>query len=250
MGNATKGDSLVQELIAMASPWLVAFDVDGTLAPIVTDAAKATVPESTQRMLIELSGHPEVHVAFLTGRDAPALARMLPIHDVWRAVDHGLVLLAPDERETPAISAQQTKALAEFAEFVDGLGIRTERKERSVGAHVRGLDDGEARLLEAEREAKARGLHVRRGRALIEASFADADKGAALEHIAEKTGAQTIFFAGDDITDLGAIRVAAKSGIGVFVESDEGPEVPAGARSVFGPEGVAGILAELQWRLR
>lgn len=242
--------SIVKDLLALPSPWLLGFDVDGTLAPIVEDAAKAMVPESTRRRLVELAGHPDVRVAFLTGRDAPALARMLPIHDVWRAVDHGLVLLAPGELETPALSPSEVKALEDYALFVDSLGIRTERKERSVGAHVRGIDGGEAILVDAEREAKARGFHVRHGRALIEASFADGDKGAALEHIAEATGAGSILFAGDDLTDLGAIEVASKNGIGVFVESDEGPEAPAGSRTVQGSAGVDALLAEFQYLLR
>jgi trehalose 6-phosphate phosphatase len=242
--------SIGQELIDLGGPWLLAFDVDGTLAPIVEDAAKAMVPRSTLLKLIELAGHPRVQVAFLTGRDAPALARMLPIHDVWRAVDHGLVLLGPGETETPTLSPSETKALEEYAEFVDSLGIRTERKERSVGAHIRGIEGGEARLLDAEREARARGFCVRRGRALIEASFAHGDKAAALEHIVKATGCHTLLFAGDDLTDLGAIRVASKSGIGVFVESEEGPDAPPEARTVQGPAGVEAILAELQFLLR
>lgn len=245
----SKAKSIATDLIARGGPWLLAFDVDGTLAPIVTDAAQAMVPESTLLKLLALKEHPEVQLAFLTGRDAPALARMLPIHDVWRAVDHGLILLGPGETETPALSVAETKALADYATFVDSLGIRTERKERSVGAHVRGMEGGEARLVSAEREAKSRGFHVRRGRALIEASFAHGDKGAALRHIAEATGARTLLFAGDDLTDLSAIDIASETGIGVFVESDEGPDVPAGARCVQGPAGVESILAELQSQL-
>ena len=224
-------------------PWLLAFDVDGTLAPIVTDPSKAQVPGCVAEDLRVLASRPSVSVAFITGRDAPALARMLPLTNVWRAVDHGQFLLAPGEVQTPELSPDAKRVLEEFAAFVESTGARLERKEHSVGAHVRGMDGGADMLAKAEEAAQALGLHVRHGRAVVEASFAHGDKGTALGQIAEHTGAHTLFFAGDDRTDQPAIGLAAKRGVGCFVASEEGPAAPSGASVLSGPSAVAAFVA-------
>ena len=99
---------------------------------------------------------------------------------------------------------------------------------------------------EADALAQALGLHVRRGKALREAEVAPNDKGEALREILEGSGARSVFFIGDDLTDFPAIDLATGHGIGAFVQSEEQRETPS-SPAVFlgGVDEVAAVLRGL-----
>jgi len=218
----------VEEIAALPAPRLLALDVDGTLAPIVDDPAAARVPPETRALLAALADAEGVVLALVTGRDADSLEALCPL-PVWRAVEHGRVVLAPGARssEVPldpglaaALEAFAADALARFP------AAHLETKPRSRAVHVRGLEGGEAILAEAKELAERHGLHPRLGRAVLEAEAETGDKGTALATLAERTGAASLIYAGDDLTDLPAIAVAASRGVGLFVRSEERNEVP------------------------
>jgi len=243
-------DTLKERVAALPRPLLLGLDVDGTLAPIVDDPDRARVPDATQTVLRELARHADYRVALITGRDLPALERMAQVPGAWRAVEHGGWIVAPGDEgaERPLDPADREKLEAFAAWAADGPG-QVERKARSVGLHVRKLDagEGEARLAAAEERAEALGLIARRGRAVLEAELESGDKGRALAELQERIGAASVFFAGDDLTDLPAIRYAAERGVGVFIASDERPEGPEGATlALDGPEDLASFLASLR----
>src|SRR5690606_15309573 len=106
-----------------------------------------------------------------------------------------------------------------------------------------GLDEltQAALLARAARRARKLGLHVRHGRAVLEAELAPGDKGVALASLRERTGARSVFFAGDDLTDLPAIRYASRHGLGAFVASTE-RAAPRGVPSVASVEVFADVL--------
>jgi len=222
-------ESVLEALLSLERPLLVALDVDGTLSPIVRDPGLAEIPEPTRSVLAELADAPLVELALITGRDLASLSRMEQLDGVWRAVEHGGVVLAPGQ--TPSrreLTAQQREALDRFRQWVDAHARDAfiEYKPQAVAVHVRGLassDPGRADqiLREADELAQSLGLHVRRGKALREAEAVRQDKGSALREIFERSGARSVFFAGDDLTDFPAIDFAAEHGVGAFVCSEE-----------------------------
>ena len=105
-------------------------------------------------------------------------------------------------------------------------------------------------LREAEALATTLCLHVRRGRALCEVEAVGHDKGSALREIFERCGAKSAFFAGDDLTDFGAIDFATEHGVGAFVRSEERRGAPSATAAILhSVEEVAVLLSQLLHRM-
>lgn len=254
-------DQIAQATARLPRPLVLALDVDGTLAPIVENPAKAKVPGSTARRLRHLRSVECVELALVTGRDYPQLERMLSLPGAWRVVEHGRVLVAPGElpRRTP-IEPEGRRRLCAFRawahEHARPRGAHIEEKEAAVGIHVRRLATADATtadavLASAREAAREAGLFVREGRAVVEAELVPSDKGAALSKILEAAGARGVFYAGDDLTDAPALALASQRGVGVFVRSAECPTAPPGTTAtVEGPEELARLLERIEARLR
>ena len=246
--------NLVDDLLALDRPLLVALDVDGTIAPIVPDPDKAAIPDDTLAALKALASVPSIALALITGRDLDSLSRMEQLHGIWRGVEHGGLVLAPGERsQRRELAEEQEHALMRFREWVrdHGEDAFVEYKPRSIAVHVREIaatnpDRAKTLLAEAEEVATGLGLHVRQGRCVREAEAFEHDKGEALREIFERSGARSTFFVGDDVTDLPAIEFASKHGIGAFVVSHENPKPPSESVVVIkNTDDVAILLAEL-----
>lgn len=245
-------DALVQRLLALPRPLLVGLDVDGTLAPIVRDPDAAWIPDATLEHLASLARAPEVHLALVTGRDLRSLRRMERLEGIWRAVEHGGLVLGPGETEAPrSLTDTQRQALGRFREWVDrhADGAFIEYKPQAIAMHVRAIAEhdvqrAERLMQEADELATELGLHVRRGKALREAEAVSHDKGLALRTIHSRSGARSVFFVGDDLTDFPAIELAAELGVGGFVRSNEQRGVPA--EGVFLFDGVDEVTHVLQ----
>ena len=251
--------SLLAELVALDRPLLVALDVDGTVAPIVRDPDRAEIPAETLSTLGSLAGTSGVSVALVTGRDLASLRRMEQLEGIWRAVEHGGVVLAPGEApKEPQLTGEQHDVLARFAEWVDANaeGAFIERKPQAIAVHVRAIAETDpkraTRLMdEADELAERLGLRIRRGKALREAEVFSHDKGRAVREIFERSGARSILFAGDDLTDFPAIALATDHGIGVFVRSDEQRGMPSESAVVLDSvDEVAALLRGLLLHLR
>ncbi len=222
-------EALVRSLLELERPLLVALDVDGTISPIVQDPDLARIPDTTLSNLKALAGAPQVDLALITGRALSSLARMEQLEGIWRAVEHGGLVLAPGEAPAPReLTPERREALDLFQHWVEtrARDAFIEYKPQAIAVHVRAIASEDparaARLLgEADELAQSLGLHVRRGKALREAEAVHHDKGTALAEIFERTRAGSVFFAGDDLTDFPAIEFAAQHGVGAFVCSDE-----------------------------
>jgi trehalose-6-phosphatase len=98
--------------------------------------------------------------------------------------------------------------------------------------------------------AEELGLHIRRGKALREAEAVTHDKGSALQAIAERSGAASVFFVGDDLTDFPAVDFAVERGIGAFVRSDEQRGTPSSSALLLDSvDELAAALQELLSRM-
>jgi len=247
-------ESLLETLLRLERPLLVALDVDGTLSPIVRNPDLAKIPEPTRSVLAALAGTPTVELALITGRDLSSLSRMEQLDGVWRAVEHGGVVLSPGQTPSrPELTTEQREALDRFRQWADthARDAFIEYKPRAVAVHVRGVassdpDRADQLLREADELAQSLGLHVRRGKALREAEAVRHDKGSALREIFERSGAKSVFFAGDDLTDFPAIEFAAEHGVGAFVCSEEQQGTPsASAVLLRNVDEVSSLLSQL-----
>lgn len=244
--------SLIERLLRLERPLLVALDVDGTISPIVRDPDMAEIPDKTLATLDALSGAPGIELALVTGRDLQSLRRMEQLNGIWRAVEHGGLVLGPNE--TPGervLSEQHRDALERFKAWAEthAHGAFIEHKPQAVAMHVRAIamqdpQQAEHLMNEADALAQSLGLHVRRGKALREAEALPNDKGLALREILARTGARSVLFIGDDLTDFPAIELAAEHGIGIFVQSPEQRDTPSSAAALLG--GVDDVAAVLR----
>ena len=250
--------ALVESLLALELPLLVALDVDGTISPIVRDPDLAQIPVETLSNLKALARRPGVELALITGRALSSLARMEQLEGIWRAVEHGGLVIAPGHAPAPREpTPERREALELFRHWVEthAQDAFIEFKPQAIAVHVRALaskDPGRAAKLldEADELAKDLGLHVRHGKALREAEAVQQDKGRALREIFKRSGASSVFFAGDDLTDFSAIEFAALHGVGAFVCSDEQRgEPPASAQLLRSVDEVARLLGQLAARI-
>jgi trehalose 6-phosphate phosphatase len=195
------------------------FDVDGTLAPIVPDPERASVPEATKAELRRLAAR-YLLVACISGRAGTVARRLVDVEGVTYVGNHGLEL---DPR---------AQALAgTIARFRDDVGLPVEDKILTLSYHYRDAPDEEAARAELERvaeRARAEGLDARWGRKVLEVRPPlEADKGTAVRALLAQAGASRGLYAGDDTTDLDAFAALAAAelehAVRIAVASDEAP---------------------------
>ena len=113
------------------SPFLLALDIDGTIAPIAPTPDVSAVPAETRRTLERLARARDVHLAFVTGRGARDGRRLVDVTHSWTIGNHGIELIDPTgalrvnelaESFAPTI-AQAAKMLAEPLATISGAFI-------------------------------------------------------------------------------------------------------------------------------
>ncbi len=245
---------------AVADAAVIAFDFDGTLAPVVPSPpdARAT-PEAVERLAALTASYRRV--AVVSGRPVAFLAAQLPpaidligLYGLERRqggapVDH------PDAARWRQAVARAVAA-AGAAAAPDGplAGLVVEDKGLSLTLHVRTRPEleTEAGLLAARLGAET-GLQVRSAKRSFELHPPVAvDKGTVLEELA--VGASAVVYVGDDVGDLPAFdaldRLSA-AGVTTVAVVVGGPELPAsladrgGVHVLAGQHEVVGVLAAL-----
>ena len=188
-----------------SAPLLLAFDVDGTLAPIVPRPEDAAVPEPTRRLLVALASRGATRLAVVSGRAAGDAARIVALDGLWVIGNHGAEVVAPDGTLTVDPLVAPTRAVA---------GARLEDKRWTLTVHYRRVaDPAGVAALEAAAAAAARelGLVLHRGKQVFELRPpVRVNKGTALLRLARDVGAgapgAALLYAGDDVTDEDAFR--------------------------------------------
>ncbi|NNN36094.1 trehalose-phosphatase [Streptomyces sp. S3(2020)] len=251
---------------------VVAFDFDGTLAPIVADPAQARAHPDAAPALAALA--PKVaSVAVITGRP-PDVAVRLGGFDRTPGLDHLVVLghygaerwdAATGEITAPPPHPGVADARAELPGLLDRVGAWQgtwiEEKGRALAVHTRRSTDPQA-AFEALREpltdlATRHGLIVEPGRLVLELRPPGMDKGVALTDHIRALGAEAVLYAGDDLGDLPAYSAVDKlrsDGVpGLLVcsaGSEEVPELKDRADLVVdGPRGVVRLMRALAAQL-
>jgi trehalose 6-phosphate phosphatase len=207
----------------MTESLLVAFDFDGTLAPICTDPAEVRLSRAAAALLDEASHMEGVTVAIASGRDAEDLLERIDAPGAYIISSHGLEIRAPGGsviRDVPPLGVRLDSALREE---IDASGLRLECKKHAVSLHWRGVPyEAIAPVADQFRLwAREERLQCIEGRCVVEARMPGAGKEEALRWVARAIGATRVVYAGDDATDFGALRFAAEHGRALFIASEE-----------------------------
>ncbi|WP_327396218.1 trehalose-phosphatase [Streptomyces phaeochromogenes] len=261
----------LEAIIARPTSAVLAFDFDGTLAPIVPDPEQARAHPDAVPALAAIA--PKVaSVAVVTGRPAGVAVR----HGGFAGVpglEHLVVLghygaerwdAVTGTVQAPAPHPGVAEARAELPGFLDSIGAWQgtwiEEKGRAVAVHTRRAQDPQA-AFEALREplaelATRHGLIVEPGRMVLELRPPGMDKGVALGEYVRDIGAESVMYCGDDLGDLPAFAAVEKlrsdgtPGLLVCSGSNEVTELSDRADLVVdGPEGVVRLLAALATEL-
>jgi trehalose 6-phosphate phosphatase len=200
-----------------SSDVLLAFDFDGTLAPIVDDPAQAYMTSNTRELLWQVSRRYPVIV--LTGRAQPdALRRVRGVGALEVLGNHGIEPRHAANRFTQQV--RQWRPVLDAC-AADWPGVWVEDKIYSVAVHYRVARDKEQALAAIlETTAELQGARIIQGKAVVNVVPHDApDKGVALAREQERLGCNTAIYVGDDQTDEQAFCLAETNRLlGIRVE--------------------------------
>ncbi|GAB3616763.1 trehalose-phosphatase [Okibacterium endophyticum] len=217
--------------LASAGELLVALDFDGTLAPLIDDPANSRALPESHAAVLELASAPHTRVAYVSGRALESLERVADVPDsVLLVGSHGAEFRLDGADGHPPLSEDDTSALERMKQALDAVadaapGVWIEVKPAGFAVHTRRLDDRHAERVVAEVmrviDGGFPGATVRAGKDVLEMSVLSATKGDGIARLRDYTGADAVFYAGDDVTDEDAFAALDQRDIGVKVGSGE-----------------------------
>ena len=189
-----------------ASNVLLAFDYDGTLAPIASAPAAARMRAATRRWLTRVAQlYPCV---VISGRPLDDLTRRLSRIPVWYLFgNHGLEPHGGSDEHATRVK-KWVHHLSERLPAQQGLVI--EHKKYSVTVHYRGVRNRK-RVMESIAVAVGQLTDVRTiggARAVNLLPVGGADKGVAVQKARRMFACDTVIYVGDDDTDEDAFASA------------------------------------------
>src|SRR4051812_13950118 len=258
-------DELLEPLRRAPRRSAVLLDVDGVLAPIVSQPEDAHMPETTRRPLIEVARRYGT-VACVSGRRASDARRIVSLGSIAYLGNHGSEVLRPGatapelDRELQAWTRRgQGVMRGGYGGELRRLRVRMGGKEAIAALHWRGVPDDEAAEAAIRRvaaRAEAAGYKTHWGRKVLEVRPpVRIDKGAGIVGLLRDSDLAAAVYVGDDMTDLDAFRGLTELvemgrlgyAVRVGVRSDETPaalEEEADAM-IEGTDGVRDLLRTL-----
>jgi trehalose 6-phosphate phosphatase len=184
---------------------LLAFDFDGTLAPLGADPDRAFPRAATRELLASVAER--YPVAVISGRAVADVSARLGVEVRTVVGNHGI-------EPSPAME-EAARAVAEWApQLRDALGtvsgVVVEDKRFSIALHYRAADDHEEarRRIHSAVAGLAGSPRAADGHFVVNVVGRDAPtKGDALRRIVTELAATGSLFAGDDLTDEDAFAV-------------------------------------------
>jgi len=181
---------------------LLAFDFDGTLAPIVRNPDDASVPPAVASRLARLNSLRPV--AIISGRRRQDVLQRLPFAPRFIVGNHG----AETETDPPFELVQPLDALRHrirlHAEHLRDAGVTVEDKGLSLALHYRRAPSHRRalRALSALARRPPPGVRLFGGHCVLNAAPADAsDKADALDRLMSVAACGSALFVGDDVND-------------------------------------------------
>lgn len=200
-------DDGLEQLRRFSAPdSLLAFDYDGTLAPIVSDPTQARMPAHTRALLERLAR--KFPLAVVSGRGRSDVARLLDGVKVVEVVgNHGF-------EGGDALSDAYLRTVAGWRQTLEQElatlpGVSVEDKRYSLAVHFRHAPDPESarRRIAAVAETLA-GARLIGGKAVVNVVPEDAPhKGDALLALQKRLGSPRVLYVGDDDTDEDVFRL-------------------------------------------
>ena len=203
---------------------LMAFDFDGTLAPIVARPTEARIPQAIVKHLRALAQR--LPVAIVSGRAVGDVRQRLGFEPHFVLGSHG----AEDDSDPPGTAARAAAldglrlALHSHANALAAAGVLVEDKGASVALHFRlARDPDQAQALIAEVLTPARqGLQIFGGKKVVNVMAAGApDKAAAVRALVARCAARAAFFAGDDVNDEPVFKSAPSHWLTLRIGRDD-----------------------------
>jgi trehalose 6-phosphate phosphatase len=196
-----EGEADLARTVAQAP--LLAFDFDGTLAPIVARPSEARVPLATLRRLHRLKQR--LPLAVISGRTVADLQRRLGFEPDHVVGNHGAE--DPQAGTVPQWRAALDglrERLRRAAVELQRAGVSVEDKGASMALHYRLAHDHRQAVdvIGQVLQPIDPGLHVFGGKMVTNVVSAEADdKAAALRRIAERAQVHAVLYLGDDAND-------------------------------------------------
>jgi trehalose 6-phosphate phosphatase len=214
-------DAAIDEAVK-DGPLLVAADFDGTLAPLVSDPARAAADPRAVAVLARLAGRPGVTVSVVSGR------RREDLEDLLGPVP-GVILIGEHGNDYEGGSIDVDPGVAEIQSHMESMaatlqGSQVEAKRLSAAFHYRNAnqDDADRTLGRIRRWAAERpGLTVTEGKKILEIGVSARNKGDAVADLIVTTHAGCVIFLGDDTTDESVFAVLRPNDVGVKVGRGE-----------------------------
>jgi trehalose 6-phosphate phosphatase len=223
----------------------IVLDLDGTLAPIVSDPPAARPLPAIVEPLRALTARARV-VAIVTGRPSAFVRSVLDIAGVEIVGTYGL-------EDGPPVDPRVVAALRDAVDAAPGAYL--EDKGVTVTVHFRNAAPPDGAQLRAFASSLGRdaGLEAFEGKQVIELAPPGPRKAGAVASVLARTQPAAAMYAGDDLEDLGgfaaldAIAAAGGPTLRVAVAGSETPGELLGAADlvVGGPAGLADLLVGL-----
>lgn len=206
---------------------LLAFDFDGTLAPIVARPDDALVSTGIARRMSDLARRRPV--AIVTGRSIADVRPRLGFEPTYLVGNHGAEGLAWGQAGEGL--QQLRERLAGQAPSLLAAGVQVEDKGLSLALHYRLARDRELALRcigEALADLPA-DLGTFGGKCVVNVVLRDApDKGVAVQTLLHHSGCDALLFVGDDVNDESVFERALPHWLTVRIGPDH-----AGSRAMF-----------------
>ena len=197
-----KGEAALAAVLRLQP--LMAFDFDGTLAPIVARPDNARISIAVATRLKALSAR--LPVAIVTGRAVADVRERLGFEPQFIIGNHGA-----EGTASPATAGVRADVLDRLrdtltahAGVLQAAGVAVEDKGLSLALHYRLSRDRERAqaLITDLLQPEPAGLRIFAGKMVVNAVPADApDKAQAVHALVAQLGAAAAFFAGDDVND-------------------------------------------------
>src|SRR5438105_2710186 len=182
---------------------VLAFDFDGTLAPIVARPGEARVPETVSQGLAQLAQW--LPVAVITGRSVSDVLPRLGFRPHHVIGNHGAEdpEVGPPSAASQALDALRHRIAAHADRLVDA-GVEVEDKRYSLALHYRMAANPGAALVCIEDLLQGIEPALKRfgGKCVVNVVATGLpDKGDALAALVQRTAAGAAVFIGDDVND-------------------------------------------------
>lgn len=178
---------------------LLAFDYDGTLAPIVRDPEKAAMRPATRRLLVQVAQrYPCIVISGRSQSDVKRWLQGVPLQQI--VGNHGI---EPWQGTLPLMDAVRRWGPLLHRHLERFKGVRIENKTFSVAVHYRrSRQKKQARTAILEAAAALGAIRVIGGKQVVNILPEGAPhKGIALERERDRLGHDTAIYVGDDETD-------------------------------------------------